>query len=271
LDFKRKEAKYGLVRENKYEKDLLEGRCRFQVMDYGCNIQLIDKYREGNSRALEDIIEINMPLVFSVSKAYFNRGIEKEDIIQTGCIGLMKAILNYDKGYNTQFSTYATYLIKGEIRRHIRDDWPIKVSRSTKAKAMDIVNARQELSKELMRDPTTEEISKHTGFGSDEIAYAENAARRPQYLHGVIHEEGGSNIYMIDHLSKEEADGPDMLDEIDLKIARDSLKGNLKQVILMRYFHDMTQSQVAEKIGVSQVQVSRIEMKAKRILRRKLT
>lgn len=271
MDFKRKEAKYGLVRENKYEKDLLEGRCRFQVMDYGCNIQLIDKYREGSSRALEDIIEINMPLVFSVSKAYFNRGIEKEDIIQTGCIGLMKAILNYDKGYNTQFSTYATYLIKGEIRRHIRDDWPIKVSRSTKAKAMDILNARQELSKELMRDPTTEEISKHTGFGSDEIAYAENAARRPQYLHGVIHEEGGSNIYMIDHLSKEEADGADMLDEIDLKIARDSLKGNLKQVILMRYFHDMTQSQVAEKIGVSQVQVSRIEMKAKRILRRKLT
>lgn len=241
------------------------------MMDYECNIKLIDKFREGDSRSLEDIIKLNMPLVFSVSKSYFNRGIEKEDIIQTGCMGLVKAVLNYDKAYNTQFSTYATYLIKGEIRRHIRDDWPIKVSRSTKARAMDIVIAKQELSKELMRDPTTEEISKHTGFGSDEIAYAENAAKRPQYLHGVIHEDGGANIYMIDQLSKKEAFGTDMVDEIDLKIARDSLKGNLREVILMRYFHDMTQSQVAEKIGVSQVQVSRIEMKAKRILRRKLT
>lgn len=240
-------------------------------MDYECNIKLIDKYREGDSRALEDIIELNMPLVFSVSKAYFNRGIEKEDIIQTGCLGLMKAVLNYDKEYNTQFSTYATYLIKGEIRRYIRDDWPLKVSRTTKAKAMDIVIAKQELSKRLMRDPTTEEISRHTGFGCDEIAYAENAAKRPQYLHGVIHEEGGSSIYMIDHLSKKEASGVDIVDEIDLKIARDSLKGELRDVILMRYFHDMTQSQVAEKIGVSQVQVSRIEMKAKRILQRKLT
>ncbi|MBP1743659.1 MAG: sporulation sigma factor SigF [Firmicutes bacterium] len=241
------------------------------MMCYECNIQLIDKHREGDRRALEDIFKLNLPLVLSVSKPYFNRGIEKEDIIQTGCLGLMKAVLNYDKEYDTQFSTYASYLIKGEIRRQIRDDWPIKVSRSTKAKARDIYYARQELSRELMRDPTTEEISRHTGLGTEEIAYAVDAARRPQYLHGVIYEDGGTPVSLIDKMSKETADGADMFDEISLKMARDSLKGNLREVIQMRYFDDMTQSQVAEVIGVSQVQVSRLEMKARRILRRKLT
>jgi RNA polymerase sporulation-specific sigma factor len=241
------------------------------VMSYKCNIQLIDKFREGDEGALEDIIQLNLPLVFSVSKPYFNRGIEQEDIIQTGCLGLMKAVLNYNKRYNTQFSTYASYLIKGEIRRHIRDDWPIKVSRSTKTKARDIYNAKQKLTKELMRDPTTEEISRHTGMGLDEIAFAVDSARRPQYLDGVIHEDGGAPITLLDQLSKKTANGLDMVDEIVLKIARDSLKENLRKVILLRYFEDMTQSQVAEIIGVSQVQVSRLEMKARSILKKKMT
>jgi len=241
------------------------------VMSYECNIQLIDKYREGDQRALEDLIQLNMPLVLSVSKPYFNRGIEQEDIIQTGCLGLMKAVLNYNKRYNTQFSTYASYLIKGEIRRHIRDDWPIKVSRSTKAKARDIYYAKQELTKELMRDPTTKEISQHTGMGVDEIAYAVDATRRPQYLNGVIHEDGGAPITLLDQLSEKTANGFDMVDEIVLKIARDSLKENQRKVILLRYFEDMTQSQVAEIIGVSQVQVSRLEMKARSILKKKIT
>jgi RNA polymerase sporulation-specific sigma factor len=241
------------------------------VIGYECNIQLIDKYREGDRKALEDLIQLNLPLVISVSKPYFNRGIEQEDIIQTGCLGLMKAVLNYNKGYNTQFSTYASYLIKGEIRRHIRDDWPIKVSRSTKTKARDIYYARQELTKELMRDPTNMEISQHTGMGVEEIAYAVDAARRPQYLSGVIHEDGGVPITLLDQLSNKNAGGFDMVDEIALKIARDSLKENQRKVILLRYFEDMTQSQVAEIIGVSQVQVSRLEMKARKILKKKMT
>jgi RNA polymerase sporulation-specific sigma factor len=240
-------------------------------MSYECNIPLIDKFREGDKRALEDVFRVNLPLVFSISKPYFNRGIEQEDIIQTGCLGLMKAVLHYDKKYNTQFSTYASYLIKGEIRRQIRDDWPIKVSRTTKMKARDIYNAKQELSKELMRDPTTEEISQHTGMGVDEIDYAIDAARRPQYLNGIIHEDGGTPITVLDTLSKKTASGFDMVDEILLKIERDSLKENQKKIILLRYFEDMTQSQVAEIMGVSQVQVSRLEMKAKSILKKKLT
>ena len=240
-------------------------------MSYECNIPLIDKFREGDKQALEDVFRVNLPLVFSISKPYFNRGIEQEDIIQTGCLGLMKAVLHYDKEYNTQFSTYASYLIKGEIRRQIRDDWPIKVSRATKMKARDIYNARQELSKELMRDPTTEEISQHTGMGVDEIDYAIDAARRPQYLNGIIHEDGGTQITVLDTLSKKTASGFDMVDEILLKIERDSLKDNHKKIILLRYFEDMTQSQVAEIMGVSQVQVSRLEMKAKSILKKKLT
>lgn len=241
------------------------------MMSYECNIPLIDKFREGDKQALEDVFRVNLPLVFSISKPYFNRGIEQEDIIQTGCLGLMKAVLHYDKEYNTQFSTYASYLIKGEIRRQIRDDWPIKVSRATKMKARDIYNAKQELSKELMRDPTTEEISQHTGMGVDEIDYAIDAARRPQYLNGIIHEDGGTQITVLDTLSKKTASGFDMVDEILLKIERDSLKDNHKKIILLRYFEDMTQSQVAEIMGVSQVQVSRLEMKAKSILKKKLT
>lgn len=241
------------------------------MISYECNIHLIDKYREGDKKALEDLIELNLPLVLSVSKPYFNRGIEQDDIIQTGCLGLMKAVLNYNKGYNTQFSTYASYLIKGEIRRHIRDDWPIKVSRSTKAKAREIYYAKQELSRELMRDPSEEELASHTGMEPEEIAYAVGAARRPQYLHGVIHEDGGAPITLIDQLSKKPSGGLDLVDEIALKIARDSLKEKLRKVIQLRYFQDMTQSQVAEIIGVSQVQVSRLEMKARSLLRKKLT
>ena len=240
-------------------------------MSYECNIELIDKFRAGDQRALEDVFRINRPLVLSLSKPYFNRGIEQEDIIQTGCLGLMKAVLNYDKKYNTQFSTYASYLIIGEIRRHIRDDWPIKVSRSTKIKARDIYNAKQELSKELMRDPTTKEISVYTGMGVDEIDYALDAARRPQYLNGIIHEDGGTQITVLDQLSKKTASGFDMVDEIVLKIERDTLKENHRKIILLRYFEDMTQSQVAEIMGVSQVQVSRLEMKARSILKKKLT
>jgi len=253
------------------EKEIPERRCRLQVMSYECNIELIDKFRAGDQRALEDVFRINRPLVLSLSKPYFNRGIEQEDIIQTGCLGLMKAVLNYDKKYNTQFSTYASYLIIGEIRRHIRDDWPIKVSRSTKIKARDIYNAKQELSKELMRDPTTKEISVYTGMGVDEIDYALDAARRPQYLNGIIHEDGGTQITVLDQLSKKTASGFDMVDEIVLKIERDTLKENHRKIILLRYFEDMTQSQVAEIMGVSQVQVSRLEMKARSILKKKLT
>jgi len=240
------------------------------VISYECNSQLIDRYREGDLKALEDLIELNLPLVLSVSKPYFNRGIEQDDIIQTGCLGLMKAVLNYNKRYNTQFSTYASYLIKGEIRRHIRDDWPIKVSRSTKAKAREIYNAKQELSRELMRDPSAEEISKHTGMEIEEIDHAVDSTRRPQYLHGVIHEDGGAPITLLDQLSKKTAAGFDMVDEIALKIARESLKENLRRVIQLRYFQDLTQSQVADIIGVSQVQVSRLEMKARSIMKKKL-
>jgi len=240
------------------------------VMGYECNTQLIERYREGDIKALEVLIEINLPLVYSVGKTYFNRGIEQDDIIQIGCLGLMKAVHNYDKGYNTQFSTYASYLIEGEIRRHIRDDWPIKVSRSIKAKARLVYKAKQELSRELMRDPSWEEVSLHTGMDIKEIDKALDSTRRPQYLHGVIHDEGGTPITLIDQLSKKKSSGVDIVDEIALRIALESLKENLGKVIRLRYFQDMTQSQVADIIGVSQVQVSRLEMKAKKLMKKKL-
>jgi RNA polymerase sporulation-specific sigma factor len=253
------------------ERVCIEGRCRLQVITYECNSELIDRFRAGDSKALDELVRLNLPLVLSVSKLYFNRGIEKDDIIQTGCLGLVKAAMNYNKDYNTQFSTYASYLIKGEIRRHIRDDWPFKVSRTTKAKAREIYKAKQKLSNELMRDPSAEELAQCVGMEIDEMDRVMDSTRRPQYLCGVIYEDGGAPITALDKLSLDTTDEIDMVDLISLKIARELLDENQRKVIQLRYFEDMTQSMVAKIIGVSQVQVSRIEMKAKKILKNKLS
>lgn len=204
----------------------------------------------------------NLGLVKSVLRGFANRGYDIEDLFQIGCIGLLKAIDKFDSSYDVRFSTYAVPMIMGEIKRFLRDDGMIKVSRSLKQTATKAKYAKEKLTKELGREPTIQEIADEVDVDKEEIVVALDSSYQPDYLYDVINQSDGSPLYLIDKLSNKE-DEIDVIDSILLKELLNQLKPRDRQVIVMRYFRDKTQVEVAEMLGISQVQVSRIE---KRIL-----
>ncbi|MBS5951542.1 MAG: RNA polymerase sporulation sigma factor SigF, partial [Clostridium sp.] len=214
--------------------------------------------------------EMNLPLVSSISKKFLNRGYDYEDIFQIGSIGLVKAINNFDDKFNVKFSTYAVPMIIGEIKRFIRDDGIIKVSRSVKTLARKIHFDKEALTKELDREPTIDELSKYSGVEKEEIMFAIESSVNMQYLYDTIHQDDGAPVLLIDKLSEKGEDDTDMINRIALKEAIRSLDSKSRQVIMLRYFKDKTQVQVAKLLGISQVQVSRIEKKVLVIMREKL-
>ena len=225
--------------------------------------ELIAQAQAGSQSAKETLIEENSGLVWSVARRFMGRGTEPDDLYQLGCLGFLKAVDGFDLGYGTQFSTYAVPKISGEIRRFLRDDGAVKVSRSLKEQSATIKSTRSRLSTALGREPTIQEISRQTGFSPEEIALAETATAATESIQRQTGEEGFSLENILTDTESEER----MVEKIALRQAVDALPEREKMVISLRFFHSLTQQRVAKVMNISQVQVSRIEKKALALLR----
>ena len=228
--------------------------------------ELIRRAQMGDREASERLVTENAGLIWSVAKRFLGRGTEAEDLYQLGCLGFLKAVEGFDLEFGTQFSTYAVPKISGEIRRFLRDDGAIKVSRSLKERAAAIRSVRALLGSALGRDPSIREISDHLGLTPEDIAQAEAATREVESIHRECGEEGFTLEAVLSDTESEER----MLEKIALRQAIAELPEREKCVISLRYFHGLTQDRVAKVLNVSQVQVSRIEKKAIGMLREKI-
>lgn len=228
---------------------------------YNDNQLLVELAKKGDKEAMNALVEINTPLVSSLCKKFLNRGYEYEDIFQLGCMGLVKAINNFDSSYDVKFSTYAVPMILGEIKRFLRDDGIIKVSRNLKVLAQKLHFQKEVLLKELGREPTIDELANYVGVDKEEILLALESVNNMSYLHDTIHQDEGSPILLIDKISEDSDEQEDMIEKIALKEAIRDLDSKSRKIIVLRYFKDKTQSEVAKLLGISQVQVSRIEKK----------
>lgn len=224
---------------------------------------LIARSQAGDKQATEDLVEENSGLIWAVARRYVGRGTELEDLYQLGCLGFLKAVEGFDLSFGTQFSTYAVPKISGEIRRFLRDDGAVKVSRGIKEQAAAIKSARNTLTNLFGREPTVNEISRQTGFSPEEIALAETATAATESIQRQCGEEGFSLEDVLTDTESEER----MVEKIALRQAISNLPERERTVIQMRYFHGLTQDRVAKVLNVSQVQVSRIEKKAIALLR----
>ena len=196
--------------------------------------------------------------MLSVIQRFNNRGENPDDLFQVGCIGLMKAIDNFDTTHDVKFSTYAVPMIIGEVRRHLRDNNPVRVSRSMRDTAYHAMQTREKLSNDLNRDPTIEEIAKEMGRKKSDIVIALESIVDPVSFYEPVYSNGGDTIYLMDQLGTNESDG-DWIDEISMKEAIKSLPPREKRILSMRFMKGMTQTEVAQEIGISQAQVSRLE------------
>ena len=225
--------------------------------------ELIQLSQSGDGAATEKLVQENSGLIWAVARRYVGRGTELEDLYQLGCLGFLKAVEGFDLRFGTQFSTYAVPKISGEIRRFLRDDGAVKVSRGIKEQAAAIKSVRNALTNALGREPTVKEISRQTGFSPEEIALAETATAATESIQREVGEEGFSLEDVLTDTESEEK----MVEKIALRQAISRLPEREKTVIHMRYFHGLTQDRVAKVLEVSQVQVSRIEKKAIQLLR----
>ena len=220
--------------------------------------ELIARSQAGDESATETLVTENSGLIWAVARRFMGRGVELDDLYQLGCLGFLKAVEGFDLAYGTQFSTYAVPKISGEIRRFLRDDGAVKVSRSIKEQAATIKSTRNRLATALGREPTILEISRQTGFSPEEIALAETATAATESIQRETGEEGFSLENILTDTESEEK----LVEKIALRQAISALPERERTVVNLRYFHGLTQQQVARIINVSQVQVSRTEKKA---------
>ena len=219
--------------------------------------------QQGDGAAKEQLVKENTGLIWSVARRFIGRGAEIDDLYQLGCLGFLKAVDGFDLDYGTQFSTYAVPKIAGEIRRFLRDDGAVKVSRTIKEQAATIRLVRSQLTAALGREPTISEIAEQTGFTPEEIAVAETATAATE----SIQKETGEDGFRLENILSDTESEERMLEKIALRQAIDRLGEREALVIRLRYFHGLTQERVSRVLQVSQVQVSRIEKKALTILR----
>jgi RNA polymerase sporulation-specific sigma factor len=229
---------------------------------------LIAKSQQGDTNARDKVVESNIRLVWSVVQRFLNRGYEAEDLFQIGCIGLLKSIDKFDLSYDVKFSTYAVPMIIGEIQRFLRDDGTVKVSRSLKETANRIRRTKDELSKTLGRQPKVSEVAEELGITVEDVVFAQDAMRTPSSIHETVYENDGDPITLIDQISDEEEHK--WFDRLALKDAITSLPERERLIVYLRYFKDQTQSEVAKRLGISQVQVSRLEKKILTYIRTEL-
>ena len=220
--------------------------------------ELIRCAQHGDKAAAEQLVQENSGLIWSVAKRFIGRGTDSDDLYQLGCLGFLKAVEGFDLEYGTQFSTYAVPKIAGEIRRFLRDDGAIKVSRTIKEQSVTIKTARSRLTQTLGREPTIQEISQQTGFSVEEIALAETATAATE----SIQRETGEDGFTLENVLTDTESEENLVERISLRQAIEKLPEREALVIKLRYFHGLTQDRVSKVLLVSQVQVSRIEKKA---------
>ena len=228
--------------------------------------ELISRSKSGDRTASEALVTENAGLIWSVAKRFIGRGAEPEDLYQLGCLGFLKAVEGFDPAFGTQFSTYAVPKISGEIRRFLRDDGAIKVSRSVKERSVAIRQMRSRLSSALGREPSIQELAEHLGLTAEDIALAETATMEVESINRECGEEGFTLENILSDTESEER----LLEKIALRQALSELPEREKTVISLRYYHGLTQDRTAKVLSVSQVQISRIEKKAIGMLRDKI-
>lgn len=228
-------------------------------------LALIKRVHEGDKEAREQLVEENMGLVFTVVQRFLGRGCDREDLVQIGSIGLLKAIDHFDCDYEVRFSTYAVPMITGEIRRFLRDDGMIKVSRMLKESAAKAFYAKETLEKRNGREATMEEIASETGISREDLVLAMEAVSDVESLSQTIYSGDGTPVLLGDRLADRQDRGEELLNRILLRQLLQLLKEEEQEIIRLRYFEEQTQMQVARKLGMTQVQVSRAE---KRILKK---
>ena len=224
--------------------------------------ELFEKLQAGDEEAREQLIQGNLRLVLSVIKRFTNRGEYVDDLFQVGCIGLMKAIDNFDLSQNVKFSTYAVPMIIGEIRRYLRDNNSIRVSRSLRDIAYKALQVKEKLTNKNSKEPTITEIAKELNLPKEEVVFALDAIQDPISLFEPVYHDGGDAIYVMDQVSDDKNHDESWLEEIALKEAMKKLNDREKHILNLRFYEGRTQMEVAEEIGISQAQVSRLEKSA---------
>ncbi len=226
--------------------------------------------KNGDVAARTKFIQGNLRLVLSVIKRFSNRGENADDLFQVGCIGLIKAIDNFDLSHNVRFSTYAVPMIIGEIRRYLRDNNAIRVSRSLRDIAYKALQIRERLSNENDKEPTIDEIAKEMDVPRENIVFALDAIQDPVSLFDPIYNDGGDAIYIMDQVKDTKQDDDKWIKEIAVREAMGRLAGREKKILYMRFFQGRTQMEVADEIGISQAQVSRLEKAALKRMRKSM-
>lgn len=234
------------------------------------NEELVRLAQDGSREAVDTIVEKNSGLVWSIVRRFLNRGYDKEDLYQIGCIGLIKAVRKFDTNFNTQFSTYAVPLIMGEIKRFLRDDGLVKVSRAVKENAGKIKLAIDFFFARNGIEPTVSEIAEHLKISEDDVVMALETLKPTESLNAVVNETDKNPVYLIDKLADVENTDSKEFEKLVLKELLDELAPREKQLITMRYFKGATQNSVAGMLGISQVQVSRMEKKILESMRSKI-
>lgn len=233
-------------------------------------MNLIRMAHEGDKNARDSLVMDNVGLIWSIVRRFAGRGYELEDLFQIGCIGLMKAIDKFDTSFDVRFSTYAVPMITGEIKRFLRDDGMIKVSRSLKEMGAKVKCARENLAFSLGRDPTIEEIAAQIGVSREEVAASIEAGAEVESLYKTVNKNDENNIYLIDKLVEENREQEQILNNMVLKDLLSILGEQEQEIIIRRYYYNQTQSRIAQDLNISQVQVSRLEKRILKKMREKL-
>ena len=224
-------------------------------------LELLRLAKEGDQDAKEQIVTENLRLVWAVARRFMGRGHEIEDLYQIGCIGLMKCIDKFDLSYDVKFSTYAVPMISGEIKRFLRDDGMIKVSRTLKETAYKVKRAREEIVHRTGQEPKLEELANILQMDEEEIVASLEAHIEVESIHKTIYQNDGNAIYLIDKITDQEDESEELLNHIVLEELVDGLEDAERRIIRMRYYENKTQTEIAKEVGISQVQVSRLEKK----------
>ncbi len=231
---------------------------------------LFKRIKSGDKAAREEFVQGNLRLVLSVIQKFSNRGENADDLFQVGCIGLMKSVDNFDLNQNVKFSTYAVPMIIGEIRRYLRDNNSIRVSRSIRDTAYKALGVKERLTARNETEPTIEQIAKELGIDKEDVVFALDAIQEPVSLFEPVYNDGADAIFVMDKLSDEKNIDENWLEEISLKEAMKKLNEREKHILTLRFYKGRTQMEVAKELGISQAQVSRLEKTALKAMKRNM-
>ncbi|MBQ8802503.1 MAG: RNA polymerase sporulation sigma factor SigF [Tyzzerella sp.] len=233
-------------------------------------IALIQRSHDGDEKARAQLVEENMGLIWCVVRRFYGRGVEPDDLFQIGSIGLLKAIDKFDLSFDVKFSTYAVPMISGEIKRFLRDDGMIKVSRSLKELSYKAHLAREKLQEKLQRDPTLEELAEEMQVEKEDLVMALDSGNEVESLYKPVYQKDGNEVALMEKLEEKEVQEEKILNRMLLKELLDGLEKEARQLIYLRYFANKTQTEIGKELGISQVQVSRMEKKILKSLRGKI-